>query len=106
MTKPVVLIAEELSAATVDALGPDFDIRQVDGTDRDALFAALADASAVLVRSATKLDAMAPRAARAMTAAGACRDSSACTASRSTLANASLISPASLASPSSLVSST
>ena len=50
MTKPVVLIAEELSAATVDALGPDFDIRQVDGTDRDALFAALADASAVLVR--------------------------------------------------------
>ncbi len=57
MTKPVVLIAEELSAATVDALGPDFDIRQVDGTDRDALFAALADASAVLVRSATKLDA-------------------------------------------------
>ena len=57
MPKPVVLIAEELSAATVDALGPDFDIRQVDGTDREALFAALADASAVLVRSATQLDA-------------------------------------------------
>ncbi|ERG65016.1 hypothetical protein L332_11250 [Agrococcus pavilionensis RW1] len=57
MTKPVVLIAEELSAATVDALGPDFDVRHVDGTDREALFAALADASAVLVRSATRIDA-------------------------------------------------
>ncbi len=57
MPKPVVLIAEELSPATVDALGPDFDIRSVDGTDRDALFAALADAHAVLVRSATKIDA-------------------------------------------------
>ena len=31
MPKPVVLIAEELSPATIDALGPDFDIRQVDG---------------------------------------------------------------------------
>ena len=33
MSKPVVLIAEELSPATVDALGPDFDVRSVDGTD-------------------------------------------------------------------------
>lgn len=57
MTKPVVLIAEELSAATVDALGPDFEVRHVDGTDREALFAALADANAILVRSATKVDA-------------------------------------------------
>ncbi|MCP2030493.1 D-3-phosphoglycerate dehydrogenase [Okibacterium sp. HSC-33S16] len=56
MSKPVVLIAEELSPATVDALGPDFDVRNVDGTDRPALLAALADASAVLVRSATKVD--------------------------------------------------
>jgi D-3-phosphoglycerate dehydrogenase len=55
--KPVVLIAEELSPATIDALGPDFDVRQVDGTDRPALLAALADAQAVLVRSATKIDA-------------------------------------------------
>jgi D-3-phosphoglycerate dehydrogenase len=53
---PIVLIAEELSPATVEALGPDFDVRTVDGTDRPALLAALADASAVLVRSATKLD--------------------------------------------------
>ncbi len=57
MPKPVVLIAEVLSPATVEALGPDFDIRNVDGTDREALFAALADADAVLVRSATKIDA-------------------------------------------------
>lgn len=63
MTKPVVLIAEELSPATVDALGPDFEIRNVDGTDRPALLAALADANAILVRSATKVDAEALAAA-------------------------------------------
>ena len=56
MAKPVVLIAEELSPATVDALGPDFDIRSVDGTDRTALLGALEDASAILIRSATHLD--------------------------------------------------
>jgi len=37
MTKPIVLIAEELSPATVAALGPDFEVRNVDGTDRAAL---------------------------------------------------------------------
>ncbi|MGX1701638.1 phosphoglycerate dehydrogenase [Microbacterium sp. NPDC055357] len=63
MTKPVVLIAEQLSPATIDALGPDFEVRHVDGTDRPALLAALADANAVLVRSATKIDAEALEAA-------------------------------------------
>jgi D-3-phosphoglycerate dehydrogenase len=63
VSKPVVLIAEELSPATVDALGPDFEIRSVDGTDRPALLAALADANAILVRSATKVDAEAIAAA-------------------------------------------
>ncbi|WFR66481.1 phosphoglycerate dehydrogenase [Curtobacterium flaccumfaciens] len=63
MPKPVVLIAEELSPATVDALGPDFEIRNVDGTDRPALLASLAEADAVLVRSATKIDAEAIAAA-------------------------------------------
>ncbi|PZE33514.1 MULTISPECIES: phosphoglycerate dehydrogenase [unclassified Curtobacterium] len=63
MSKPVVLIAEELSPATVDALGPDFEIRNVDGTDRPALLAALSDAHAILVRSATKVDAEAIAAA-------------------------------------------
>ena len=57
MAKPVVLIAEELSPATVDALGPDFEIRSVDGTDRPALLEALSQASAVLIRSATQMDA-------------------------------------------------
>ncbi|NYD42503.1 phosphoglycerate dehydrogenase [Nocardioides panaciterrulae] len=63
MTKPVVLLAEELSPATVDALGPDFDIRTCDGADRGALLAALPDAEAVLVRSATRIDAEALAAA-------------------------------------------
>jgi len=57
VAKPVVLIAEELSPATVDALGPDFEIRSVDGTDRPALLEALSQASAVLIRSATQMDA-------------------------------------------------
>ena len=64
MTKPIVLIAEELSPATLEALGPDFDVRNVDGTDRTALLAALADADAILVRSATQVDAEAIAAAK------------------------------------------
>lgn len=63
MTKPVVLIAEELSPATIDALGPDFEIRNVDGADRSALLPALAGVDAVLIRSATKMDAEAIAAA-------------------------------------------
>lgn len=57
MTKPVVLIAEELSPATIEALGPDFDVRVVDGTDRPALLEAVHSANAILVRSATQVDA-------------------------------------------------
>ena len=63
MSKPVVLIAEELSPATVEALGPDFDVVNVDGTDRAALLKALANADAILVRSATQVDAEAIAAA-------------------------------------------
>ncbi|MCU1556079.1 MAG: D-3-phosphoglycerate dehydrogenase [Microbacteriaceae bacterium] len=66
MANPIVLIAEELSPATVEALGPDFDIRSVDGTDRPALLAALADASAILIRSATQVDAEAIAAAKSL----------------------------------------
>jgi D-3-phosphoglycerate dehydrogenase len=62
--KPIVLIAEELSPATVEALGPDFDVRNVDGTDRAALLSELAAASAVLIRSATQMDAEAIAAAK------------------------------------------
>ncbi len=64
MSKPIVLIAEELSPATIDALGPDFEVRQTDGADRAQLLPALADADAVLIRSATKMDAEAIAAAR------------------------------------------
>jgi D-3-phosphoglycerate dehydrogenase len=64
VAKPVVLIAEELSPATVEALGPDFDVRSVDGTDRAALLSALADAHAILIRSATNVDAEAIAAAK------------------------------------------
>src|SRR5205085_6381425 len=56
-TKPVVLIAEELSPATIDALGPDFEIRNCDGANRVELLAALPEADALLVRSATQVDA-------------------------------------------------
>ena len=64
MTKPVVLIAEELSPATVEALGPDFEIRSCDGSDRSQLLPAIADVDAILIRSATKVDAEALAAAK------------------------------------------
>ncbi len=64
MTKPVVLIAEELSPATVEALGPDFEIRHCNGADRGELLPAVADVDAILVRSATKVDAEVLSAAR------------------------------------------
>lgn len=54
---PVVLIAEELSPATIEALGPGVHVRTVDGTDRAALLREVAGASALLVRSATRVDA-------------------------------------------------
>ncbi|MGI8613136.1 MAG: phosphoglycerate dehydrogenase [Nocardioidaceae bacterium] len=57
MTRPVVLIAEELSPATVEALGPDFEIRYCDGAQRAELLSAVIDADALLVRSATRVDA-------------------------------------------------
>ena len=58
VAKPVVLIAEELSPATVGVLGSDFDIRHCDGANRDELLAALkSGVDAVLIRSATKMDA-------------------------------------------------
>jgi D-3-phosphoglycerate dehydrogenase len=57
VTKPVVLIAEELSPATLEALGPDFEIRHCNGADRAELLSAVAEATALLVRSATQVDA-------------------------------------------------
>ncbi|GGN01976.1 D-3-phosphoglycerate dehydrogenase [Actinoplanes campanulatus] len=54
---PVVLVTEELAAAALDVLAEDFEVRHVDGTDRAALTEALADADAVIIRSATRIDA-------------------------------------------------
>jgi D-3-phosphoglycerate dehydrogenase len=61
--RPVVLIAEELAPTALEVLADDFDVRHVDGTDRAALMTALADAHAVVVRSATQIDADAVAAA-------------------------------------------
>ena len=57
MTKPIVLIAEELSPATLSELGDGFEIRNCDGADRTQLLNEIATANAILVRSATKVDA-------------------------------------------------
>ena len=63
MTKPVVLIAEELSPATIAVLGDGFEVRHCNGADRGELLAAIGEAHAILVRSATKVDAEAIAAA-------------------------------------------
>jgi D-3-phosphoglycerate dehydrogenase len=54
---PVVLVAEELSPAAIAQLESGFEVRYVDGSDRAALLPALAGADAVIVRSATRIDA-------------------------------------------------
>lgn len=64
MSRPIVLIAEELSPATLEALGPEFEIRHCDGADRTVLISAIADVDAILVRSATQVDAEAIAAAK------------------------------------------
>ena len=57
MSLPVVLIADKLSESTVAALGDAVEVRWVDGPDREKLLAALPEADALLVRSATTVDA-------------------------------------------------
>jgi D-3-phosphoglycerate dehydrogenase len=54
---PVVLIADKLAESTVAALGDQVEVRWVDGPDREKLLAAVPDADALLVRSATTVDA-------------------------------------------------
>jgi len=67
VTKPVVLIAEELSPATISALGPDFEIRQCDGANRAELLKSLnGGVDAILIRSATKMDSEAIEAAKGL----------------------------------------
>jgi D-3-phosphoglycerate dehydrogenase len=55
--RPVVLIAEKLAPSVLEVLGDSVEVRHVDGTDRPALLSAIADADALLVRSATQVDA-------------------------------------------------
>jgi D-3-phosphoglycerate dehydrogenase len=57
VSAPVVLVAEELSPAGIALLESSFDVRYADGADRSSLLPALADADAVIVRSATQIDA-------------------------------------------------
>src|SRR5215469_15409186 len=54
---PVVLVAEELSPAGIALLESSFEVRFTDGADRGKLLPALADVDAVIVRSATRIDA-------------------------------------------------
>src|SRR5260370_20213934 len=54
---PVVLVAEELSQAGLAFLEACFEVRYTDGADRSQLLPALADVDAVIVRSATQVDA-------------------------------------------------
>lgn len=57
MPAPVVLVAEELSPAGIALLESAFEVRYTDGADRSKLLPALADVDAVIVRSATQIDA-------------------------------------------------
>ncbi|HZG95200.1 MAG TPA: phosphoglycerate dehydrogenase [Mycobacteriales bacterium] len=58
-----MLVAEELAPSAIEVLAGDFDVVHVDGADRSRLLPALADVDAVLIRSATKIDAEALAAA-------------------------------------------
>ncbi len=57
VSAPIVLVAEELSPAGIAQLESAFDVRYTDGADRGALLPALAVADAVIIRSATRIDA-------------------------------------------------
>ncbi|AKV58520.1 3-phosphoglycerate dehydrogenase [Corynebacterium riegelii] len=57
VAKPVVLIADKLAPSTVEALGDQVEVRWVDGPNRAELLAAVPEADALLVRSATTVDA-------------------------------------------------
>ncbi|GHF64026.1 D-3-phosphoglycerate dehydrogenase [Amycolatopsis bartoniae] len=56
-SKPVVLIAEKLAPSVLSVFGDEVEVQHVDGTDRPALLEAVKGADALLVRSATQVDA-------------------------------------------------
>nr|WP_221473549.1 phosphoglycerate dehydrogenase [Planomonospora venezuelensis] len=51
------MVAEELSEAGLAVLGADFEVRHTDGADRAQFLPALAEVDALIVRSATQVDA-------------------------------------------------
>ncbi|MGH3396631.1 MAG: phosphoglycerate dehydrogenase [Streptosporangiaceae bacterium] len=57
MPRPIVLVAEQISPAGLAQLDSGFEVRHTDGGDRAQLLPALAEAEAVIVRSATTIDA-------------------------------------------------
>ncbi len=57
MPRPIVLVAEQLSPAGLAQLDSGYEVRHTDGADRAQLLPALAEADAVIVRSATSIDA-------------------------------------------------
>ncbi|MFE5711481.1 hydroxyacid dehydrogenase [Streptomyces sp. NPDC056501] len=57
MPSPIVILSDALPDDAVAALKATCDVRHVDGRDRPALFAALSDADALIVRSGTRVDA-------------------------------------------------
>jgi D-3-phosphoglycerate dehydrogenase / 2-oxoglutarate reductase len=68
--KPVVLMAEKLAPSTLEVFGDEVEVRSVDGTDRPALLEAVAEVDALLVRSATQVDAEVFAAANKLTIVG------------------------------------
>ena len=56
MTAHTVLVADPLPEQVLDGLGDRFTLRRCDGSDRRALLAAVADADALIIRSATRVD--------------------------------------------------
>src|SRR5919199_1240918 len=63
-------MAEKLAPSTLEVFGDEVEVRTVDGTDRAALLEAVADADALLVRSATQVDAEVFAAQKRLTVVG------------------------------------
>ncbi len=55
-SRPLVIVAESIAQAGIDALEKGCEVVDFVGADRDSLLAAMADASALIVRSATQVD--------------------------------------------------
>src|SRR4051812_28144124 len=57
MSRPVVLVAEELAPSALAVLSEDFEVRPVVGADREDLLPAHAGADALIARSAPTVEA-------------------------------------------------